>query len=101
MWGDVSLHFDTDLATEFIEFNERQTKTRTGTDLNNIRMEKPRAYATQTDTCPVAVYKKYSDHRPNQFSGIIKWSMPTYFHLRKKIFFLILHAIPYVAYTCC
>ena len=70
LWSDVTLHNDRDLATEYLEHNERQTKTRTGIDLNNIRREKPRVYATYTETCPVAIYKAYSDHRPDQFSGI-------------------------------
>ena len=74
MWGDISLHNDTVLNTEYMEYNERQTKTRTGEDLNNIRTKKPRIYATGTDTCPIAVYKTYASHRPEQFSGITSMS---------------------------
>ena len=70
MWGDITLHNDTELNTEYLEYNERQTKTRTGVDLNNIRKEKPRVYANHTDTCPIEIYKKYADHRPDQYSGI-------------------------------
>ena len=51
--GDFKLYFDDELKTEYIEFNERQTKTRTGIDLNNIRDKSPRMYANQGSTCPV------------------------------------------------
>ena len=65
--GDLTLAFDSELNKEFIEYNERQTKTRTGENVNNIRT-KPRMYATYDDRCPVATYKKYMDKRPENFS---------------------------------
>ena len=72
MWGDVKLCVDSELSCEYLEYNERQTKTRTGTDINNIRVQKPRMYATPgLDTCPVETYKVYASHRPENFSGII------------------------------
>jgi hypothetical protein len=52
MWGDINLCYDNELQSEYLEFNERQTKTRTGIDLNNIRFQKPRMYATGNDRCP-------------------------------------------------
>ena len=70
MSGDVQLCLDTELGCEYLEFNERQTKTRTGSDISNIRPESPRMYATGTETCPVETYKAYANHRPENFSGI-------------------------------
>lgn len=55
---------------EYLEFLERQTKTRTGININNIRQENPRMYATGDNRCPVATYKKYADKRPDGFSGM-------------------------------
>ncbi|XP_053401130.1 uncharacterized protein LOC128557606 [Mercenaria mercenaria] len=69
MWGDVKLGFDSATGTEYLEYNERQTKTRTGIDPSNIRRQKPRMYATGTDRCPVETYKVYAKQRPENFSG--------------------------------
>lgn len=68
MWGDVHLGFDTELNLEYLEYNERQTKTRTGVDIRNVRPEKPRMYATGTERCPIEVYKAYDSLRPANFS---------------------------------
>ena len=66
-WGDLQLCYDHDLQKEYIEFNERQTKTRTGEDISNTRKEKPRMYAELGHPrCPVATYKKYADKRPEK-----------------------------------
>ena len=64
-WGDVQLKTDTD-GTEYLEYSERQTKTRSGEDPRNIRAVKPKAFASQTspDKNPVYVYKVYSPKRP-------------------------------------
>ena len=43
LWGDMSLHMD-DSGNEFIEFNERITKTRQGNS-RDVRLVKPRMYA--------------------------------------------------------
>ncbi|WAR15575.1 hypothetical protein MAR_005680 [Mya arenaria] len=67
MWGDIQLGIEG--SEEFLEFNERQTKTRTDSDTNNIRRQKPRMYATGTERCPVVTYKQYADHRPMIFSA--------------------------------
>ena len=64
-WGDLTLCLDSELGKEYLQFNERQTKTRTGEDINNIRKSQPRMYATNVDgRCPVQVYKHYADKRP-------------------------------------
>lgn len=65
-WGDVSLNVDCD-GKEFIEKNiERQTKTRQGDDVRNIRQQKGRMYAVEgSNRCPVETYKFYRDMRPS------------------------------------
>ena len=45
-WGDVQLIRDVD-GTECFEYSKRQTKTRTGAEIRNIRSVKPKAFATQ------------------------------------------------------
>ena len=65
--GDLTLAFDSELNKEFLEYNEAQSKTRTGDNINNIRT-KPRIYATYDNRCPVATYKKYMNKRPENFS---------------------------------
>ena len=63
MWVDTVLGYDADIKKEFLELNERQTKTRTGTDLKNIRQQKPRMYATDGEECAIKTYKAYADLR--------------------------------------
>jgi len=62
--------YDEEMHLEYLEYNERTTKTRTGADLRNVRHQKPRMYASpESDRCPVQAYKVFSDHRPAGFSG--------------------------------
>jgi len=42
-WGDIKL--DSEVGLEFLEYNERQTKTRTGAGISQFR-QKPRMYQT-------------------------------------------------------
>lgn len=43
---------------EYLEFiKERQTKTRTGADVNNVRKTNPKIFATNDENCPVKLYK--------------------------------------------
>ena len=44
-WGDVKLK-QTAGGKEFLEFNERQTKTRTGSDCRDVRKIVPKSFAT-------------------------------------------------------
>ena len=69
LWGDIVLCFDTELNKEYLEYNERQTKTRTGVDMRNIRQQKPRMYATDDEDCPILTYKKYANLRPAECLG--------------------------------
>ena len=57
-------------GVEYLAFNERQTKTRSGEDLSDIRKVTPKLWANPTDPerCPIALYKHYCDKRPVNFS---------------------------------
>ena len=66
-WGDVQLHMEAD-GTEYLEYPERQTKTRTGAESRNVRAVKPKAFAAPNGPAerdPVAVYKIYFEKRPD------------------------------------
>jgi hypothetical protein len=62
-WGDVKLLKDPE-GTEYLQYTERQTKTRTGIDPKNVRKVKTKMFSTLTERNPVAAYKKYSEMRP-------------------------------------
>ena len=64
--GDIELRSDVDGAEYLVYTQERQTKTRTGSDPRDVRKTKPRAYAVPevTDRDPVAIYKKFRSVRP-------------------------------------
>ena len=66
-WGDVQLIRDVD-GTECFECSKRQTKTRTGAEIRNIRSVKPKAFATQDgpdERNPVFFFKIYREIKPN------------------------------------
>ena len=69
-WGDVRLGFDKELDKHYLEYNDRQTKTRTGADISMYR-NKPRMYEMleTPDRCPVNIYKTYRDKRPQGYSN--------------------------------
>jgi len=67
-WRDVTLKTDSE-GKKYLEYFERQTKTRTGEEPRNQRPIKPRMYANKAnaisaDRNPVHVYKVYQDKRP-------------------------------------
>ena len=65
-WGDVKLH-KTANGVEYLEFNERQTKTRTGSDYSNVRAVPPKIFATdETERDPFAVCKRFARKRPRK-----------------------------------
>ncbi|XP_028408279.1 uncharacterized protein KIAA1958-like [Dendronephthya gigantea] len=67
-WGDVKLH-KTAQGQEYLEFNERQTKTRTGSDYRDVRTVPPKMFATdRSEKDPVAVYKFFSQKRPQEMN---------------------------------
>ena len=47
-WGDVKLKETAD-GKEYLEFNERQTKIRTGSDCRDAREMPPKMFATSMD----------------------------------------------------
>ena len=52
---------------EYLEYSERQTKTRTGAEPRNVRAVKPKAFSFANgspDRDPVFVYKVCSEKRP-------------------------------------
>ena len=58
-WGDLSLCYDSDLKQEYIDYNERQTKTRTREDVSYTSKYKPRMYARpDREKCPVMTLQK-------------------------------------------
>jgi hypothetical protein len=67
--GDIELRRDTNSNLDYVEFNERQTKTRTGEDARNVRDRKPLPYETPANKyrCPVGMYKEYRNRRPRGF----------------------------------
>ncbi|XP_073258936.1 uncharacterized protein KIAA1958-like [Porites lutea] len=67
-WGDVKLKETAD-GKEYLEFNERQTKTRTGSDCRDIRAMPPKMLATDgSEKDPIVVYKLYAQKRPEKMS---------------------------------
>ena len=67
-WGDIKLKNSSD-GTEYLEYNERQTKTRTGENIVDIRQIKPKRFATGDARDPVESYKLYASKRPYGFSS--------------------------------
>ena len=65
-WGDIKLRYDVDGNEYIIYTQERQTKTRTGSNPRDVRKTKPRAYAIpeRPERDPVALYKKFRSLRP-------------------------------------
>ena len=63
-WGDVKL-CQTSTGQEYLEFNERETKTRLGSDPRNVRAIAPKMFAVpNNEKCPVnAAYKVYAEKR--------------------------------------
>ena len=52
-----------------MEFNERYTKTRTGSDCHDIRAMLPKMFATDaSEKDPIVVYKLYTQKRPEKMN---------------------------------
>ena len=66
--GDVKLK-ETAEGKEYLEFNERQTTTRTGSDCRDIGAMPPKMLATDgSEKDPVVVYKLYAQKRPEKMN---------------------------------
>ena len=61
-WGDVKLCKDAQ-GNEYLVYNERQTKTRSGVDASNVRKVSPKMFSTGDERDPVVVYKIYCEKR--------------------------------------
>ena len=67
-WGDIKLKQTVD-GEGFLGFNERQTKTRTGSDCRDVRAMPPKMFATAgSERDPVVVYKLYVQKRPEKIT---------------------------------
>jgi hypothetical protein len=66
--GDIKLHTTSD-GVQYIELNERQTKTRTGANIAVVREVTPKIYELGGDNDPIKMYKIYPEKRPLDFSG--------------------------------
>ena len=67
-WGDVKLKEIAD-GKEYLEFNERQTKTRTSSDCHDIRAMPPKMFTTDgSEKDPIVVYKLYARKRPEKMN---------------------------------
>ena len=65
-WGDVKLKETAD-DKEYLEFNERQTKTRTGSDCRDIRAMPPKMFATDgSEKDPIV--QLYAQKRPEKMN---------------------------------
>lgn len=63
-WGDLTLNKTVD-GVEYLEYNERQTKTRTGANATDVRPFAPKMFATDgSEKDPVTVYKVFAQKRP-------------------------------------
>ena len=52
---------------EYLEFNERETKTRSGNDPRNVRAIAPKTFAMPNNQkCPVKAYKVYAESDPRK-----------------------------------
>ncbi|XP_052215505.1 uncharacterized protein LOC127834005 [Dreissena polymorpha] len=69
-WGDITLKAAVG-GTEYLDYNERQTKTRTGENVADVRRVTPKMFSTGKNDLrnPVEIYKLYSQKRPTGFSG--------------------------------
>ena len=63
-WGDVQLTEDEN-GCQYLDYTERQTKTRTGENPRDVRPIKPGMYENPNkDRCPVQLYKEFAERRP-------------------------------------
>ena len=66
--GDVQLRQSTN-REEFLEYSERQTKTRTGENPRDVRQIKPKMFSVPgSEKDPVAAYKLYAKKRPTEMN---------------------------------
>ena len=67
-WGGVQLRQTTN-GEEFLEYAERQTKTRTAENPRDVRQIKPKKFSVQgSERDPVSVYNFYAEKRPSEMN---------------------------------
>ena len=67
-WGDVQLRQTTN-GEEFLEYSERQTKTRTGENPRDVRQIKPKMFSVPgSGKDPIAAYQLYAKKRPTEMN---------------------------------
>lgn len=67
-WSDVKLKQTAD-GEKHLEFNEKQTKTRAGSDCRNVRKIAPKMFATDgSGRDPVVTYNLYARKRPEEMN---------------------------------
>ena len=65
-WDDIQLKTSAD-GVKFLEYTERQTKTRTGAEPKDIRVVKPKMFSVpSSDRDSVQAYHLYASKRPEQ-----------------------------------
>ncbi|CAB4005042.1 zinc finger MYM-type 2-like [Paramuricea clavata] len=63
-WGDIRLRMDTS-GLEFLEYTERQTKTRSGENPRDLRKVKPTMWpCNDRKRDPILAYKRFAEKRP-------------------------------------
>ncbi|CAG2204141.1 unnamed protein product [Mytilus edulis] len=67
-WGYITLNTASD-GMRYLQLNERQTKTRTGENVNDIRNVSPKMYECVGERDPVALYEKFASKRPSGMSN--------------------------------
>ena len=68
-WGDVELKTTAD-GLEYLEYNERQTKTRTGSQPKDTQTVKPKMFPVQgSERDPVLFYRQYASKRPDDMNN--------------------------------
>ena len=90
-WGDVKLKSD-EKGDEFLVFNERLTKTRTGGSHAGRRAFQPKIFETGDDRCPIQMYKYFMHARPEE---MCKPDSPFYFTVKKTN-----HPFEYILFAC-
>ena len=63
------MKYHTNIKLEYVEYSERQTKTRTGADVRSTRDKGPRMYEMKNNYhCLIKMYKAYKGKRPTDYN---------------------------------
>ena len=81
-WGDIKLKTD-EVNGQYLEFQERSTKTRDGEKAGGCRRFTPKAFENKEDPrrCPVQTYKEFEKRRPDAMK---KADSPFYLAINHK-----------------